>query len=240
MPTWISHRGLHTGATENSLEAFRAAVSAGFHCLETDLRSTLDGVIVLSHDDDLKRVSGVSRRISRSTWQELKDIKLNGGEALGTFAAFVQEFAGSLWIFDVKPEAGERTIRCLQDWAEATKGRDLLLHQARFLFWRRRQKRAFQRLFPSAEVFASEPACYGAALGLMATGGRWSLIQKNKTYSLTPRFAGIELYTTEFIDKYHSRGARVLAFLPSTPEEVRRAVAAGCDDVLLNGDLPGV
>lgn len=52
---WISHRGLHQRHVENSLHAFEAAAEAGFHTLETDLRTTRDGLIVLHHDPALIR-----------------------------------------------------------------------------------------------------------------------------------------------------------------------------------------
>jgi len=46
----FAHRGLHCmGYHQNSMEAFRAAASKGYG-IETDLRTTFDGVVVLFHD----------------------------------------------------------------------------------------------------------------------------------------------------------------------------------------------
>ncbi|KAG6035308.1 hypothetical protein E4U41_006139, partial [Claviceps citrina] len=49
LPQAIAHRGYKALWPENTISAFRAAVSAGAHALETDVRLTRDGVAVLSH-----------------------------------------------------------------------------------------------------------------------------------------------------------------------------------------------
>ncbi len=47
----IAHRGVHdTGATENTLEAFELAVTAGADMIELDVRRTGDGELAILHD----------------------------------------------------------------------------------------------------------------------------------------------------------------------------------------------
>lgn len=64
MPLVIAHRGASADAPENSLAAFRLAVAQGADGVETDLRVSGDGAIVLSHDDTLTRTHGVSLRVN--------------------------------------------------------------------------------------------------------------------------------------------------------------------------------
>jgi len=55
---WISHRGVdlnHTIAGENSLEAVAYARMVGFDCIETDVRTTSDGILVCMHDETINR-----------------------------------------------------------------------------------------------------------------------------------------------------------------------------------------
>lgn len=57
---FIAHRGVHLGSTiagENSLEAVRLAGRAGFACVETDIRLSADGVLVVMHDETLNRTA---------------------------------------------------------------------------------------------------------------------------------------------------------------------------------------
>ena len=49
MPQTIAHRGYKSRYPENSLCAFKAAVDAGVHALETDVHVSKDGTVVLSH-----------------------------------------------------------------------------------------------------------------------------------------------------------------------------------------------
>jgi glycerophosphoryl diester phosphodiesterase len=55
---FIAHRGVHLRSTiagENSLEAIDHARRAGFATIETDVRLTLDGQLVVMHDETLNR-----------------------------------------------------------------------------------------------------------------------------------------------------------------------------------------
>lgn len=46
----IAHRGAHERAAQNSLEAYRAAIGLGCDYIETDLRTTAEGRLVIKHD----------------------------------------------------------------------------------------------------------------------------------------------------------------------------------------------
>ena len=48
---YILHRGEQTEAPENSVPAFEMAGRNGAEFVETDVRETADGVLVVSHDD---------------------------------------------------------------------------------------------------------------------------------------------------------------------------------------------
>lgn len=54
----IAHRGLHSdGVCENSLEAFRRAIEAGYG-IELDVHLTADGKLCVIHDCYLSRMTG--------------------------------------------------------------------------------------------------------------------------------------------------------------------------------------
>jgi glycerophosphoryl diester phosphodiesterase len=50
-PLVYAHRGDRSRAQDNTLEAFRLAVEAGADGIEMDVRRTIDGVLVMNHDD---------------------------------------------------------------------------------------------------------------------------------------------------------------------------------------------
>lgn len=49
LPQAIAHRGAKAYFPENTMAAFRGALGAGSHAIETDVHLSADGVAVLSH-----------------------------------------------------------------------------------------------------------------------------------------------------------------------------------------------
>src|SRR5690242_6828944 len=75
-PMVIAHRGGALESTENTIGAFQRAVMIGASGIETDIRLTKDGVVVVYHDDYFGRVEGLPERqrthlISDMTYSEL-------------------------------------------------------------------------------------------------------------------------------------------------------------------------
>ena len=71
--TLIAHRGLHNindGIPENSVPAFRRAINKGYS-IELDVHLTKDKKIVVFHDNTLKRVCGINKKIEECTYDEL-------------------------------------------------------------------------------------------------------------------------------------------------------------------------
>lgn len=102
-----AHRGLwNEERPENSLAAFRAAVEKGYG-IELDVHRTKDGALVVHHDSNLLRMTGVDRQIARSTLQEVRACKLPNGEPIPTFDEVLKTVAGRTpLIVEVKVEDG--------------------------------------------------------------------------------------------------------------------------------------
>ena len=77
LPLILAHRGLVTEHQENTLPAIQAAIDSP-HCngTEFDVFLTKDNRVVLFHDENLKRVTGVDRNIYDLTWDDLKTIQV--------------------------------------------------------------------------------------------------------------------------------------------------------------------
>jgi glycerophosphoryl diester phosphodiesterase len=74
-----AHRGNARAAPENTLSAIRKAIESGADYVEMDVQQTADGVVVLLHDRDLKRVSGVSRRLEELSFEEVRRLTWAAG-----------------------------------------------------------------------------------------------------------------------------------------------------------------
>ena len=75
-----AHRGLYAqdqSVPENSLPAFAAAAEKGYG-MELDIQLSLDGEVVVFHDDTLDRVCGVHGRVDAFTLAQLQGMRLCG------------------------------------------------------------------------------------------------------------------------------------------------------------------
>lgn len=68
----IAHRGLARLYPENTRAAVLGALGAGLRRVEIDVQLSADGVPLLHHDADLKRMSGRRGDLRRKPWSELK------------------------------------------------------------------------------------------------------------------------------------------------------------------------
>ncbi|NCB04650.1 MAG: TRAP transporter large permease subunit [Clostridia bacterium] len=73
-PTITAHRGDSAVAPENTLPAFESAIHNLADFAELDVQLSRDGVPVVIHDYDLKRLAGTDRQVSELTLRELKQL----------------------------------------------------------------------------------------------------------------------------------------------------------------------
>ena len=110
----FAHRGLFSAdqsIPENSLSAFRAAVAAGYG-VELDVQLTKDKVVVVFHDDDLKRVCGMDARVDSYTFEELQAFPLfTTSERIPTFTDVLAVIDGSIpMIVELKSSGDWKTL----------------------------------------------------------------------------------------------------------------------------------
>ena len=72
------HRGDCYNCFENTMKAFECAINDGADMIETDVRLTKDGVLVLMHDDKVDRTSNGSGLVCEKTYEELLQLNVGG------------------------------------------------------------------------------------------------------------------------------------------------------------------
>jgi len=77
---YIAHRGLSSQAPENTIPAFElAAKEQRYFGIETDVQTTKDGKFVIFHDDDLKRMNGITKDLKDMTFEEASSYPIISG-----------------------------------------------------------------------------------------------------------------------------------------------------------------
>lgn len=78
-----AHRGASHKYIENTIPAFKQAIADQADGVELDVQRTKDGKLVVFHDENLKRLTGLDQFLWQITWEELRDLDLHSlnGEA---------------------------------------------------------------------------------------------------------------------------------------------------------------
>lgn len=104
----ITHRALHEASVaENSIAAIKAAIAAGYG-IEIDIQPSSDGVAMVFHDYDMKRLTGHSGPIAGKTAAELGKVPLSGGGGtIPTLEQVLQVVAGRVpLLIEIKDQDG--------------------------------------------------------------------------------------------------------------------------------------
>lgn len=121
----IAHRGGSHDAPENTLASVRLGFAQGADAVEVDARLSLDGAIVLMHDQTTARTAGVDRPVVEQTLSELRRLDAGGwkgaqfaGEPVPTLDEAISDVPpGKRLVIEVKcgPEIMPALVACLKE-----------------------------------------------------------------------------------------------------------------------------
>jgi glycerophosphoryl diester phosphodiesterase len=101
-----AHRGssgpLAPDLVENTVPAVSTCLRLGADGVEVDLRLSRDGVLVVCHDRDLRRVAGSALSIADTTWPDLRSACARAGVALARAEDLLQAVGGRPVVLELK------------------------------------------------------------------------------------------------------------------------------------------
>lgn len=124
----VAHRGGSRRAPENTLAAIWKAIEVHADLSEIDVQETSDGKVVLLHDNDLRRVAGVDKRIWEVSYDEIKGLDVGSwfspdykGERIPTLAEVLDVAKGRIRLnIEIKsnehnPTLPEKVVRLVEE-----------------------------------------------------------------------------------------------------------------------------
>ena len=100
-----AHRGASIRAPENSLASVTAAIEDGADWVEIDVQESSDGIVIVAHDSDLKKIGGGPEKIWESTATELRSVDIGSyfapefsDERVPTLAEVLQACRGKVGV----------------------------------------------------------------------------------------------------------------------------------------------
>ncbi|HOC70852.1 MAG TPA: glycerophosphodiester phosphodiesterase family protein [Candidatus Hydrogenedentes bacterium] len=114
----IAHRGASHDAPENTLAAFRLARDMGADWFELDCHLSRDGLVVVSHDNELERTTGAQGTITESDYAYLQSLDAGAwkgvqfaGERLPLFSECLDFAKNSIGVYvEIKNEADDTAL----------------------------------------------------------------------------------------------------------------------------------
>jgi glycerophosphoryl diester phosphodiesterase len=241
-PRAMAHRGASGDYPENTLPAFVAARDAGAPYIELDIHMTLDGRVVVAHDDDLKRVGNSEGVISEMTLAELSrvDAAHNFTPAAGVSGRF--PFRG-LGIH--VPELEEVFAACPQQRfvVEIKQHRPSLVGALIGVIdragMRRRVLVACEHQSPidefreaAPDIPTNFPTGEVAAFLMSLPPGAPPCIPRGEALQIPPEHQGWKMATAETVAAAHRMGVEMHIWTVNEEAEMRALLAMGVDGII--------
>ncbi len=232
----MAHRGGAREAPENSLRAFRRAVSMGFTYIETDIRASADGVPVVFHDETLGRVTDRVGRIRDLPFREIKKAHIGNAERVHSLAEVLEHFPDTRFNIDIKEEnAVEPVIELL--------GRCDYLDRVCVASFSWSRLRAVRTAFPGVVCTSLAPPEVAALvsrarLGPLSVASGFLLPEGPICVQVPRRTNRVPIVTSRLLKQAHDRDWPVHVWTINDPDEMHRLLDLGVDGIIT--DRPSV
>lgn len=221
-PIAFAHRG---GAShpelpglENTMTAFRHAVSLGYRYLETDVHVTSDGVLLAFHDPVLDRVTDGTGAVLWLTAEEIGRFRVGGQEPVPRFADLYDEFPDARFNVDLK-SAG--AAEALADFIAARGAWDRVLVGS----FDRRRLQVFRRRTGGRVPTSAHPAEVAAFLAAPPA----ALPKAPVALQVPHRRGRLVLVTPRLLRRAHERGLHVHVWTVDDPGQMHELLDLGVD-----------
>lgn len=238
----IAHRGGREEAPEATIEAFHSAIKIGVDVLEMDLRGTIDGGVVVIHDQTVDRTTNGTGRVEDLTLAEIRaldagyDFTRDGGETfpfrgeglqIPTFEEVLETFPDQFMNVEIKIE-GPSIIPQVVEALERYDMKDKVLI-ASFDNAIIADFRAAAPDVLTSFALGEAVAFYGLTPEQEAT-----YVPPAEFLQVPPSFQGITVLTPEFIDRARRFGIKIHVWDVNDAEEMNEIIDLEVDGLIVD------
>ncbi len=235
-PIRMAHRGSRVLWPENTLLAFQGAVDLGYRYIETDVRTSRDGVLFAFHDPRLERLTDgtgnfrdhtaaeILRLDAASTFDPARGNPLRGaGHRVPTLADVFDTFPDVLFNLDVK---ADDTVAPLAAFVLERGLEERVLVGS---FYDHRLRR-FRRLTEGRVATSAGPTEVGGLW--LASRARYGLRTPADAFQLPDRYRRMAPVDPRLIVAAHAAGRHVHVWTVNEPAEMHRFLDMGVDGII--------
>jgi glycerophosphoryl diester phosphodiesterase len=223
-PLAFAHRGGAGEAPENSWAAFEHAVSLGYKYMETDVRTTSDGVAVALHDPSLDRVADRPGVLRKMSWAQVQAHKLADGREPPLLEELLGAWPQLHWNIDVKRREAISPV------VEAIKRTGSVNRVLVASFAGSRAARVRAALGPELATGAGRLTV--ASLVVAKVVSFWPVSSDAVAAQVPPRDGLIPIVDAAFVRVCHRAGLAVHVWTINTSAEMDRLLDLGVDGIM--------
>jgi glycerophosphoryl diester phosphodiesterase len=223
-PLAFAHRGGSGTAgnvgIENSLAAFAHAYELGYRYLETDVRTSSDGVVYAVHDEALDRLTGSADPVASLTAESLDLQRLDRREPLARLEVLYESFPDARINIDVKSDDA------VEPTCAIVRAQDAVDRTCLASFSHRRLQR-IRATLPDVATSASGREAVRAKLlpGALARTPAVCL-------QVPARRGPLRVVTRRFVRRAHASGLQVHVWTVDEPAEMHELLDLGVDGII--------
>jgi glycerophosphoryl diester phosphodiesterase len=227
-PLAFAHRGVHLDVPENTPMSFSAAAELGYRYIETDVRGTADGKVIVCHDANARRIADLSARVSSLTLGELQSAAVvNGTGEIPLLSDVLENFPELRFNIDVKDR---RAAELVPEIVRRTAAHDRICIAS---FSAARIRIVRSRL--------SGAVCTGMAvtefLRFLARPGYFANVPQPAVLQLPLTMNGIPVVTRKLIGEAREVGLPVHVWTLNDLPSIQAAIELGVDGIMTDAPV---
>ena len=215
-----AHRGASHYCPENTMLSFYTGVYMGANGIETDVRKTKDGVLVLYHDDTLKAKTGADGSVSDYTFEELKKLRVTRGDFSDSIVAF-EDFLAHFCDFDLTFAIEIKEEHIEKEIAELIRRYGM-------------EEKVVITSFEFSNLEKMHVVAPELRLGYLTSKTGDGLAEKMKANGIFEICPKSNLIDEAFVEKWHGDGFNVRAWGIKNLDDMKRVYDAGADGMTVN------
>jgi glycerophosphoryl diester phosphodiesterase len=227
-PIIFAHRGSSAQAPENTLAAFKLALTQQADAIELDVKLSADGQVIVIHDSSVDRTTNGHGKVEDMTLAELK--VLDAGSFRG------REFAGEKipTLEEVFEAVGKRMFINIELKNHRMRGEDLVETVCMLVKKHQMQKHVmFSSFFPNA-LSKTHSYLPDVPRGLLALNGFLGVWARSFGFSFgkyDALHANLQDFTQQEVTRVHRLKRRVHVYTVNQEEDMRRLFKWGVDGI---------
>ncbi len=210
-------------APGNTEAAFQHAVSLGYRFLETDVQVTVDGELVIFHDDTVTEQTGAAGTIGERTWRQVTELRVGGEHPIPRFVDIVERFPDVAFNVEPKDDAS------VQPLVEFVRTHGLI---ERICIGSFNDDRIAQVRAGLGDEACTSPGPKGAATILLRALLGLRTPSVHTALQIPSSYGGVPITNGWLIERYHRQDLQVHVWTVNEEAAMRRLLDSGVDAIM--------